>query len=118
MAFRAVSSFPARRRSIAESNAAVAALVGSPRIEVNESGAGNNDHSAIRANVLDILGQILNYPIGDESVGAHCEDLDPNAEARGGSDVMKSCNETQTMQRWCGGKQRTLGDFLKAYNDV
>ena len=109
LALRAMSDFPVGRRRIAEDAGVVAALIGSLVVEGCQGGSGN-EHPAIRATVLDVLGGILNDPVGGKIVGSH-SDIDPllanvrkDANAKGWLDVVESCNESQTMRRWYGGE--------------
>mmetsp|Transcript_2537 Transcript_2537/g.3733 ORF Transcript_2537/g.3733 Transcript_2537/m.3733 type:complete len:482 (-) Transcript_2537:56-1501(-) len=112
LVLRAMSNFPVGRRNIAESAEAIGNLCGSLG-----NGNQNNDHPAIRGNVIDILGQVFNDPMGNEVLESQgidliLDDVRKDAESNGWHNVIEACHEAQTMRRWWGGEQRTIGNQL------
>ena len=110
MVVRAISDHPVGRRSIAETDSLLTALLESitPKAQNVPS-----EHPAIVASVLDIIGQLLNDSLGNEKMGSlniddHLERIytDANKEALG--DVTQACMEAQSMRRWWAGEQRSV----------
>ena len=105
MVLRAVASFPVGRRVIAESDTVMDALLANVSTSIAQK-----DHPAIRANVLDILGQVLQDSVGQEIITRDIDDwLQANmdlAHKEGWEEVIDACLEIQMMQRWWKGELR------------
>jgi len=109
---RAISTFPVGQRAIANNGFVLDTLLSSLSID-----SLSKDHPAVRANALDILGQVLNDPIGYQVVKNHptyeVQDmLQENmsvAREQNWKEVMEAALEVQVMMRWWQGEQRALG---------
>jgi Histone methylation protein DOT1 len=131
MFLRAISEFPIGRREIAKSDIVVQALLESlyrgAKNNCNESEAPahvtatpQRDHPLIRANVLDILGQVLYDPIGNKvleerGVDALLNKVQVDASLAAGSntsggefEVLEAGQAAQAMRQWwqsCSSEQ-------------
>lgn len=69
------------------------------------------EHPAIKANVVDILGQILNDSVGNENLGELgidnilAEAL-TEASRDGLLEVVESCKEAMSLRQWWQGEAR------------
>jgi hypothetical protein len=109
MILRAMSDFPTGRRAIAESSVLVEAILTSlctTRID-------GNDHPAIRANLLDVLGEGLNDPIGNDKlesrhIDALVKEVREDALDQQLGEVLEACGQIQAMRRLWAGESRHL----------
>ena len=124
MVLRAMSDFPVGRRAIAENEKVMGSLFSSMSTS-DQSGDGASkreqiDHPAVRANVLDILGQVLKDPVGNEAINGtdrggstEFDDLLQEniaaAKESGWHEVEEAAQEVQVMQRWWQGQSMPLG---------
>ena len=109
MVLRAISNHPVGRRGIAESDVVLAALLGCAK-----SATGlDSEHPAILANVLDIIGEVLQDSLGNDKLGGLGIDellveLLVDAADQDLSEVVQACEEAQSTRRWWGGEIRSV----------
>jgi len=106
MALRAIAAFPIGRRTIAEHGAVLRSIFASLD-ERGEEDCRANDHLVIRANLVDILGQVLHDHVGNEELNKlGIDDLIENVmknipETEGGFGMLRdACEEVKVMRRW------------------
>jgi hypothetical protein len=114
MVLRAISDHPVGRRRIAENDTLVGALLenASPKLR-----SATSEHPTVIANVLDIIGQLLNDSMANEKLGLlniddHLEQIHVNANAQDLGEVRQACEEAQSMRRWWAGEQRNLDKWI------
>ena len=110
MVLRAVSDHPVGRRSNAESDSLLTALLESTTPKAQSV---TSEHPAIIANVLDIIGQLLNDSLGNEKMGFldiddHLQLVHTDANEQALSDVAQASMEAQSMRQWWAGEQRSI----------
>lgn len=107
MVFRAIVDHPVGRRAVTDRSQVVDALV---------AAIGRSDeHPIIKANLLDVLGNILcDSPLEHASsdIDEMLKNVKEDAECEGQSDVIQAFEETLAIRRWWNGEQRSLPDAL------
>lgn len=111
MVLRAMSDFPVGRRALAESEVITEAFFQSLSLDIINS---KNDHPAIRANIIDILGQMLNDPTGHQKLKQReldsiLQEMMNIARREEWHEVFEACVEVNAMQRWWFGEQKQVG---------
>ena len=104
MVLRELVNFPSGRRGVAESkdcvNAFMTALQESSH--TNETNKPRNDHPMIKANLLDIAGQLLYDPVGNQTLVKHGIDslLATTIGQEQHEATFEACHQAQFLRRW------------------
>lgn len=103
MVFRELVNFPSGRRGIAESDACVSAFM--TALQESSTSIHKNDHPMVQANLLDIAGQLLYDPVGNEILVKH--DIDSLLATTIGrqehDSIFEACHQAQFLRRWWQG---------------
>ena len=109
MVLRGMADFPVGRRAIADSSVLVEAIFTS----LCTTRMDGNDHPAIRANLLDVLGEVLHDPIGNDKleschIDALVKEVKGDAVDQQLVEVLEACGQIQAMRRlWAGGSRHS-----------
>jgi hypothetical protein len=112
---RAMADHPVGRRAIGQCDDILIALLTRIRpetIRTSSSNSSTSEHPAIKANILDVLGQILNDSVANEKLGQLgiddlLNDVLVDAKDQDLDEIVQACMETQSMRRWWCGEQRS-----------
>ncbi|MGV2388938.1 MAG UNVERIFIED_CONTAM: hypothetical protein LVR29_13630 [Microcystis novacekii LVE1205-3] len=117
MVLRAMADHPVGRRAIAQSEDVLIVLLRriQPETSINSNSA--SEHPAIKANILDVVGQLLHDSVGNEQlerlgIDNILRDVLVNAKDQNLNEIVQACMEAQAMRRWWGGEQRSADLWL------